>query len=83
MEQVAELGRRLEDTRPVMPLLPGKSIDEWMQEFRKDEWENGQAIQLLEQKGVSWAEINKAFGMSNRWAQTTLARWKSKVDAEV
>jgi len=83
MEQVAELGRRLEDTRPVMPLLPARSIGELVEMWQGEGWEKGQMIETLEQMGFGWAEINKTFGMSNRWAQTTLARWKSKVDAEV
>lgn len=83
MVQVAELGKRLEDTRPVMPLLPAKSIGNWIDEWRSEGMENGEMIGKLEQMGYGWVEINRAFGMSNRWAQTTLARWKSKVDAEV
>lgn len=80
MEQVAELGRRLEDTRPVMPLLPAKSIGEWVEEWRGDGWENGEMILELEKLGYGWGEINKAFGMGNRWAQVTLKRWREKAD---
>lgn len=78
VEQVAELGRRLEDTRPVMPLLPAKGIGEWIEEWRGDGWENGEMILELERLGYGWAEINKAFGMGNRWAQVTLKRHKEK-----
>lgn len=81
VEQVAELGKRLEDTRPVMPLLSAKGIGEWIEEWQGDGRENGEMILELERLGYGWAEINKAFGMSNRWAQTTLARWKNKVEA--
>lgn len=81
MEQVAELGRRLEDTRPVMPLLSVKPIGEWVEDWREAGWENGRMIEELERMGYGWVEINKVFGMSNRWAQTTLTRYRSKAQA--